>query len=76
MSKGNKKEKWEKPKLIVITRGDKQERVLLQCKGNRGAGPISELLLCGGWISRPPHRSMYSVLISHRPEISPCSLGI
>ena len=29
----NKKEKWGKPKLIVLVRGDMQERVLMSCKG-------------------------------------------
>ena len=28
----NKKPKWSKPKLIVLVRGDRQERVLLACK--------------------------------------------
>jgi hypothetical protein len=31
--------KWVKPKLIVIARGDGQERVLLNCKGSGGSGP-------------------------------------
>jgi hypothetical protein len=31
--------KWVKPKLIVITRGDQQERVLCACKGPGGNGP-------------------------------------
>ena len=47
MQEGNKKPKWGKPKLIVITRGDRQERVLMACKQEEGgpwAGPVKE-----GW---------------------------
>ena len=29
------KKKWSKPKLIVLVRGDMQERVLMSCKGVR-----------------------------------------
>jgi len=32
MQKGNKKEKWGKPKLIILTRGKPEERVLTTCK--------------------------------------------
>jgi len=32
MSKGNKKEKWGKPKLIILTRGKPEERILTTCK--------------------------------------------
>ena len=31
--------KWVKPKLIVITRGDRQEKVLGMCKGDGSNGP-------------------------------------
>ncbi|MCU0666413.1 MAG: hypothetical protein MUF05_04910 [Candidatus Omnitrophica bacterium] len=36
-----KKKKWARPQLIVITRGDRQEMVLLKCKtfsGGSGTG--------------------------------------
>jgi len=37
-----KKKKWEKPKLIVIIRGDRQERVLVACKSQfNGGGPTN-----------------------------------
>jgi len=32
MQKGNKKEKWRKPKLIILTRGEPEERILDVCK--------------------------------------------
>lgn len=32
MRKGNKKEKWDKPKLIILTRGKPEEGVLTICK--------------------------------------------
>jgi len=34
MREGNKKEKWDKPKLIILTRGEPEERVLDACKGD------------------------------------------
>ena len=36
-----KKPRWDKPKLIVITRGDRQERVLANCKTT---GAIPEVM--------------------------------
>ena len=39
MQGGNKKEKWGKPKLIVIVRGDRQEGVLVACKTTPFSGP-------------------------------------
>ncbi len=33
-----KKKKWEKPKLIILTRGKPEERVLMQCKGAVATG--------------------------------------
>jgi hypothetical protein len=32
MSEGNKKPKWDKPKLIILTRGKPEERLLAGCK--------------------------------------------
>ena len=33
-----RKKKWNKPKLIILTRGKSEERVLLFCKGGIGTG--------------------------------------
>jgi hypothetical protein len=33
MQEGNKKEKWGKPKLIILIRGKPDEIVLMGCKG-------------------------------------------
>lgn len=32
MQEGNKKEKWDKPKLVVLTRGNPEEVSLQACK--------------------------------------------
>ncbi|MBU4251973.1 MAG: hypothetical protein KKC39_07410 [Candidatus Omnitrophica bacterium] len=32
MRKVNKKKKWDKPKLVILTRGEPAERVLVSCK--------------------------------------------
>jgi len=41
MSKITKKPKWGKPKLIVLTRGKPEERVLYGCKGETSQGDPS-----------------------------------
>lgn len=38
MRKESKKEKWSKPKLIIIARGKPEERVLTACKSGTGGG--------------------------------------
>ena len=35
----NKKEKWFKPKLIILTRGKPEEAILLSCKSSASGGP-------------------------------------
>jgi hypothetical protein len=42
-----KKPKWGKPKLIVLTRGKPEERVLLACKvEGSGSGPDQNYYVC------------------------------
>ena len=36
------KTKWAKPKLVILTRGKPEERVLAACKGDHGEGPVHE----------------------------------
>jgi len=38
MREGNKKEKWDKPKLIILTRGRPEEVVLQACKAADESG--------------------------------------
>ena len=40
------KKKWRKPKLIVLVRGKKEERVLLQCKGPGASGLVGHNVHC------------------------------
>ena len=47
MQKGNKKEKWGKPKLIILTRGKPEERVLVGCKWTSAGGPLAADNACG-----------------------------
>lgn len=44
----NKKEKWGKPKLIILIRGKTEERVLTACKTSGGGpgGPSSANARC------------------------------
>ena len=42
MRKGNKKKKWERPKLIVLARGNPEENVLAGCKNSGGASGPSQ----------------------------------
>jgi len=39
----DKKEKWSKPKLIILTRGKPEESVLAACKGANGGDNISNI---------------------------------
>jgi hypothetical protein len=41
MQEGNKKKKWGKPKLLILTRGKPEEAVLMVCKAETawGSGP-------------------------------------
>lgn len=41
-----KKEKWSKPKLIILIRGNPEERVLAQCKGGVDGSPVSSNNSC------------------------------
>ena len=42
-----KKEKWGKPKLIVLVKGDRQEGVLMACKRSESSsGPSSGDVHC------------------------------
>ena len=41
------KPRWEKPKLIVIARGDSQEGVLVNCKGGATTGVEGGVQDCG-----------------------------
>jgi len=47
MRKVNKKEKWDKPKLTILTRGKPDESVLAVCKqsGTGQAGPMTTATL-------------------------------
>jgi len=54
MQEGNKKKKWDKPKLIVLVRGDRQEGVLTACKTTTGwmgtgHGPVWRYYDCRDW---------------------------
>jgi len=40
------KKKWSKPKLIILTRGKPEERVLTGCKGLLIAGPEVDHIAC------------------------------
>lgn len=40
MHKGNEKKKWGKPKLIILTRGKPEERVLAVCKIDWPTHPV------------------------------------
>lgn len=40
------KKKWDKPKLIILTRGKPEERVLVYCKGTPFGGPDNYDDLC------------------------------
>jgi hypothetical protein len=33
------KKEWNKPQLVVVTRGSREENVLSVCKGNNSTGP-------------------------------------
>ncbi len=46
MSKENKKKKWDKPMLTVLTRGKPEERVLGACKGSYAGGGGVGLNVC------------------------------
>jgi len=47
MPQDSEKPKWGKPNLIIITRGDRQERVLSACKeGGETAGPGASNVKC------------------------------
>ena len=37
---------WQKPNIIVLTRGHPEERVLENCKGFVGGGPIDSNSQC------------------------------
>ena len=45
MQEGNKKEKWDKPELIILIRGKPEESVMTNCKGTYAAG------IQGTWMS-------------------------
>jgi len=47
MSEVNKKEKWGKPKLIILTRGKPEEGILTVCKGPPETGPGGYVGNCG-----------------------------
>jgi hypothetical protein len=40
------KKEWNKPQLIVVTRGSGEENVLAACKGNNSSGPDSYNISC------------------------------
>jgi len=46
------KKTWESPKLIVLVRGEPEERVLDGCKGTNPTAPSSPTLLCtaAAWV--------------------------
>lgn len=46
MNKEAKKKKWDRPKLIILTRGKPEERVLDGCKIGGDIGPESALSTC------------------------------
>jgi hypothetical protein len=46
----NKKSKWGRPKLIILTRGMPEEKVLLSCKGTYNpGGPRATWGSCFHW---------------------------
>ena len=40
------KKEWNKPQLVVVTRGSREENVLSVCKGNNSTGPDRFDTLC------------------------------
>jgi hypothetical protein len=54
MQEGNKKKKWFKPKLIILTRGKPEEAVLGNCKATAVAsGSGNKFRNCLKWYSQP-----------------------
>jgi len=65
MQEGNKKKKWDKPKLIILIRGKPEERVLMGCKGGVFANPGSSTgTRCDGWIQWPGPCTICSAVVS------------
>ena len=52
MSKNNPEQKWERPKLIVLVRGNRQEAVLDVCKTG-GTGNVTYYVCLGNQCNSP-----------------------
>ncbi len=53
MSTQGRKRSWEKPKLIVLVRGDPAESLTTYCKRNKAAAPAHSGTRNGGYCYSP-----------------------